>query len=114
LEETKQNHGKFTIARKVRVEAGGLLTGHSQPYFCMMSGLVARWVPTARMRMKSEPSSKRCQTWKKFTSECYDQDLSMFFLVKSELAEKGGCSLCTKSLHPCIVLYLSALLRLHW
>lgn len=56
------------------------------------------------MGIKTEPNSKGHQTLKKFTSECFGLDLSMFFLVKSELGKKAGRSLSTKSLCPCIVL----------
>lgn len=39
-----------------------------------------RWILMLGTGMKSEPSSKYCQTWEKFTFACYDLDLSMVFL----------------------------------
>lgn len=77
---------------------------YSQLFLCSMSGLVVRWTHMAAMEIKTEPSPKGHQALKKFPSECCGLGLSMVFLVKSELGKKAGCSLCTKSLCPCIVL----------
>lgn len=59
------------------------------------------WAPVG---IKTEPNSKGHQTLKKFTPDCCGLDLSMVFLVKSELGKKARRLLSTKSLCPCIVL----------
>lgn len=89
------------FARKIRVEEGGHDTfsdifmqdvrtgGEMNPYGSNGD--------QNRAQFKRSPNIK-------FTSECCGLDLSMVFLLKSELGKKAGCSLCTKSLSPCIVL----------
>lgn len=74
----KESCGRFTVARKVKLETRGLLAWHSQLSSCRMSGLVAGWILTAGMGLKSEPNSKCCLTWKEFISECYDLHVSVF------------------------------------